>query len=55
MRYLMMLEDDLDRIRRFKSIVATHHPNARIDVYRTALAFIERILSTYFDSMLDLS
>lgn len=40
MRHLVMLEDDLDRIRRFSAIVATHHPDARIDVYRTAPAFI---------------
>jgi hypothetical protein len=40
MRYLVMLEDDLDRIRRFRAIVATHHPDARLDVYRTAPAFI---------------
>jgi hypothetical protein len=40
MRYLVMLEDDLDRIRRFIAIVATHHPDAQLDVYRTAPAFI---------------
>lgn len=40
MRYLVMLEDDLDRIRRFKAVVATHYPNARLDVFRTAPAFI---------------
>ena len=44
MRYLVMLEDDLDRIRRFNAIVATHHPDARIDVYRTAPAFIAAYL-----------
>ncbi|KLU01842.1 hypothetical protein RISK_006026 [Rhodopirellula islandica] len=36
----MMLEDDLDRIWRFKTIVAAHYPDARLDVYRTAPAFI---------------
>jgi hypothetical protein len=40
MRHLVMLEDDLDRIRRFTAIVATHHPAAQLDVYRTAPAFI---------------
>jgi hypothetical protein len=40
MRYLMMLEDDLERIRRFTAIVATHYPHARLDVYRTAPEFI---------------
>jgi hypothetical protein len=28
MRLLLMLDDDLDRIRRFKAIVARHHPDA---------------------------
>ncbi|QDT06536.1 hypothetical protein K227x_49460 [Rubripirellula lacrimiformis] len=40
MHYLVMLEDDLDRIRRFNAIVATHHPGVRIDVCRPAPAFI---------------
>ena len=40
MRQLVMLEDNLDRIRRFSAIVATHHPDAQLDVYRTAPAFI---------------
>ncbi len=40
MRYLVMLEDDLDRIRRFRAIIAAEHPAARLDVYRTAPAFI---------------
>ncbi|WP_145391377.1 cyclic-phosphate processing receiver domain-containing protein [Stieleria neptunia] len=35
-----MLEDDLDRIRRFNAILVAHHPNVRLDVYRTAPAFI---------------
>ncbi|MBB3210604.1 hypothetical protein FHS27_006452 [Rhodopirellula rubra] len=40
MRYLLMLEDDLDRIRRFTAIVKSCHPNARLEVYRTAPEFI---------------
>lgn len=40
MRYLVMLEDDLDRIQRFSAIVAAHHPDAQLDVYRAAPAFI---------------
>ncbi|WP_442507115.1 cyclic-phosphate processing receiver domain-containing protein [Novipirellula sp. SH528] len=40
MRYLVMLEDDLDRIRRFNAIIAIHHPSVRLEVYRTAPTFI---------------
>ena len=40
MRYLVMLEDDLDRIRRFNSILTSRHPDAKIAIYRTAPAFI---------------
>ena len=40
MRFLVMLEDDLDRIRRFNSLVTQHHPLARLDVHRTAEDFI---------------
>ena len=35
-----MLEDDLDRISRFRAVLALHHPTATLDVYRTAPGFI---------------
>lgn len=35
-----MLEDDLDRIRRFNAVVALRYPSARTDIYRTANDFI---------------
>ena len=40
MRHLFMLEDDLDRIRRFNAIVSKHHPNTQINVYHNAPEFI---------------
>ena len=40
MKLLFMLEDDHDRIRRFTSIIATHHPEAEIQNSRTAPEFI---------------
>lgn len=40
MQYLFMLEDDLDRIRRFRAVVALNFPNAKLDIYRTAPSFI---------------
>ncbi|QDT01766.1 hypothetical protein K227x_01340 [Rubripirellula lacrimiformis] len=36
-----MLEDDLDRISRFRAILALHHPAATLDVHRTAPDFID--------------
>ncbi len=35
-----MLEDDLERIQRFRAILARHHPNAVLNVLRTAPEFI---------------
>ncbi|PHQ32315.1 cyclic-phosphate processing receiver domain-containing protein [Rhodopirellula bahusiensis] len=35
-----MLEDDLDRILRFRAVLALHHPAATLDVHRTAPDFI---------------
>ena len=35
-----MLEDDLDRIARFRAVLNLHHPEAMLDVYRTAPDFI---------------
>lgn len=40
MKLLIMLEDDYDRIRRFKEVLARHHPKARLTVSRTAWEFI---------------
>ncbi len=40
MNLLIMLEDDLDRIERFRAIIARHHPQATLNVSRTAPAFI---------------
>ncbi|TWU17805.1 hypothetical protein Pla52o_50200 [Novipirellula galeiformis] len=37
---LVRLEDDLDRIPRSRSIVAQNHPEATLDVYRTAPDFM---------------
>jgi hypothetical protein len=36
-----MLEDDLDRITRFRVVVAEHYPAATLTIYRTAPDFIE--------------
>lgn len=36
-----MLEDDSDRISRFRAVLALHHPVAALDVHRTAPGFIE--------------
>ena len=35
-----MLEDDLDRISRFRAVLALHYCEATLDVYRTAPDFI---------------
>lgn len=35
-----MLEDDLDRISRFRAVLAFHHPDATLTVWRTAPDFI---------------
>ncbi len=40
MNFLLMLEDDLDRITRFRAVLAVHHPAAKLEVYRTAPDFI---------------
>ena len=40
MQRLLMLEDDHDRIRRFRAIVARHHPDAAMTIARTAPDFI---------------
>ena len=40
MKLLLMLEDDLDRIRRFSAVVVRHHPDANLTVARTAPDFI---------------
>ena len=39
MKLLLMLEDDLDRIERFRAIVARHRPQAVLRIARTAEAF----------------
>ncbi|WP_321188425.1 cyclic-phosphate processing receiver domain-containing protein [Roseiconus lacunae] len=36
-----MLEDDLDRISRFRAVLALHHPAVTLDVHRTAPEFID--------------
>lgn len=40
MKLLLMLEDDHDRIQRFRNIVARHHPSAIMAIARTAADFI---------------
>ena len=40
MKLLVMLEDDLERIERFRAVVAKHHPQATWNISRTAPAFI---------------
>ncbi len=40
MKLLLMLEDDLDRIRLFGAVVARHFPNAVLNISRTAPGFI---------------
>lgn len=45
MKLLMMLEDDHDRIRRFRAIVARRHPNAVLRIARTAPDFISEFRS----------
>ena len=40
MRFLFMLEDDLDRIQRFKAILAKRHPGSQVEIHRTAHSFI---------------
>lgn len=35
-----MLEDDLERIARFRAVLDRHHPTATLDVFRTAPDFI---------------
>lgn len=37
---LVMLEDDLERIERFRAKLESHHPGSQIDVSRTAPGFI---------------
>ena len=39
MNLLLMLEDDHDRIARFRAIVVRHHPNAVLTIARTAPEF----------------
>ncbi|MCC9603747.1 hypothetical protein LOC67_24620 [Stieleria sp. JC731] len=39
MKPLLMLEDDHDRIRRFRAVVARQHPNAVLKIARTAPDF----------------
>jgi hypothetical protein len=39
MKLLLMLEDEHDRIRRFRAVVARHHPSAQLIVARTAPDF----------------
>lgn len=39
MKRLLMLEDDHDRIRRFKAVVERHHPAAILTIARTAPDF----------------
>jgi|LakMenEpi03Aug12_release.lakeMendotaPanAssembly.Ray.scaffolds.fasta_scaffold439357_2 hypothetical protein len=39
MNLLLMLEDDHDRIRRFREIVARHHPDAVLKIARTSPDF----------------
>jgi hypothetical protein len=39
MKLLLMLEDDLDRIQRFRAIVAHNHPHAILEIARTAPDF----------------
>lgn len=40
MKQLIMLEDDLERIERFHSILARYHPNAVLKIFRNVPAFI---------------
>lgn len=40
MKLIVMLEDDLGRIERFRAIVTRHHPYAEWNITRTAPAFI---------------
>lgn len=40
-----MLEDDLDRIRRFRAVVAHQHPGAVLTIARTAPTFISEYRS----------
>lgn len=40
MKLLVMLEDDTERIERFLTVIARHHPEATLHVWRTAPAFI---------------
>lgn len=39
MKLLLMLEDDHDRILRFRAVVARHYPNAILKIARTAADF----------------
>lgn len=41
MTHLLMLEDDADRIARFKSVIESRTPSATLTVYRTAHLFID--------------
>lgn len=47
-----ILEDDLERIARFRAVVSKNHPEARLDIHRTAPAFIEHFQK--LDSVPDL-
>jgi hypothetical protein len=40
MQLMLMLEDDHDRSRRFRAIVARHHPDTALTIARTAPDFI---------------
>ncbi len=41
-KLILMLEDDLERIRRFKAVVARHHAYAVLTVARTAHDFVAK-------------
>jgi hypothetical protein len=41
-KLILMLEDDLDRIRRFKAVVARHHADAVLTIARTAPDFVAK-------------
>lgn len=45
MKLLLMLEDDHDRIRRFREVVARYHSSADLKIARTALDFKTEYLS----------
>ncbi len=41
-KLILMLEDDLERIRRFKAVVGRHHAYAVLTVARTAHDFVAK-------------